>query len=417
MLKFFSILVLFALFAASAFFLAQSPSSPTNATLAVSDALSSTMIDTAFKRVFAPRTFIFPQDHAPHDDYKTEWWYFTGNLRDRTGRRFGYQLTFFRSALAPNTSADTNNSSDSVSKNAWKARQIFMAHFTVTDVQGNQFVSQERFSRVAQNLAGAVLSSTNTLRVWLDNWSAETSYNTNNDAASSVSVFPMRLQASSNGVSINLMLDSTRPVVLQGERGFSQKSEDAGNASYYYSLTRLPTHGTIRLASGEEFVVEGTSWFDREWSTSALSTNQIGWDWFALHFDDGRDFMFYQLRKRDGTIDAASKGVLVTADGAYRVLGKQEVECTPIGEWESPRGSTYPASWRVRIPSDGIEVVLTPLVKNQELDATLRYWEGAVGIAGTQAGKRLSGHGYVEMTGYADKARAYTSIGAARRAE
>jgi predicted secreted hydrolase len=400
MLKYFLVLFFIAV-GTGAYFLVQPRTNPTNATLAVGEAMSTNAADTAFTRVFAPRPMLFPKDHAPHEDYKTEWWYFTGNLRDRTGRRFGYQLTFFRSALAPNNHADIVNSS---SKNAWMARQIFMAHFTVTDVQNNQFTSAERFSRIAQNLAGAALSSTNTLRVWLDDWSLETTIKASNDAQGQGNIFPMRLAANNNGVSINLTLDSTKPVVLQGEKGFSQKSAEAGNASYYYSLTRLPTQGVIRLASGEEFTVEGTSWFDREWSTSALSREQVGWDWFALHFEDGRDFMFYQLRKRDGTIDTASKGVLVGQNGAYKVLHQEDVVCTPLGEWQSPTGSTYPAAWRVRIPSQELEATLTPLVKNQELDVTLRYWEGAVQIAGTQAGKRLAGYGYVEMTGYADKA-------------
>lgn len=400
--RFFLFTFVILLLCTGAYFLAQPQKTTIQATLAVSDALGNHAADTVYTRAFAPRPFLFPTDHASHNDYKTEWWYFTGNLVSRTGQRFGYQLTFFRSALAPETQSETKDSL--LNKNAWKARQIFMAHFTVTDAEGKKFYCSERFSRVAQGLAGCELFAPNALRVSLDDWSAVSEVS-KDIKKSSTSVFPIRLKAAQNGVSINLLLDSIKPVVLQGDRGLSAKSREAGNASYYYSLTRLQTQGSIVLPSGDTVQVEGTSWFDREWSTSALSAEQIGWDWFALHLDDGRDIMFYRLRKRDGTTDAMSKGVLVERDGTYRALSENEVVCAPEGTWKSPSGVVYPGSWEVRIPNKNIVIAILPILQNQELDVTVRYWEGAVKITGTQGDKTLSGYGYVEMTGYGDNGR------------
>ncbi len=390
---------------AAAYFLAQPSRADVQGSIAVSEALgSNASIDAAYKRVLAPRPFVFPNDHAPHNDYKTEWWYFTGNLQTRTGRRFGYQLTFFRTALAPNFSPDSSNKNanknadKNADKNAWKARQIFMAHFTITDVETGKFYSFEKFSRVANGLAGCELDSTAHFRVWLHDWSA---FSDSNKPKNS-SIFPLRLHAAEQGVELDLLLDSIKPVVLQGDNGFSQKSEDVGNASYYYSLTRLQTQGIVRLVGTDSAQVTGTSWFDREWSTSALSKQQVGWDWFALHFDDGREFMFYQIRRNDGTSDPTSKGVLVAQNGASTTISHREAMLIPEGTWKSPLGAEYPAKWRIRLPTQNMELRLTPLLQNQELNVSVRYWEGAVKIEGTQGKTALSGYGYVEMTGYAD---------------
>ncbi|TAE31675.1 MAG: carotenoid 1,2-hydratase [Candidatus Kapaibacterium sp.] len=381
----------------AAYFLAQPSRADVQGSIAVSDALgSNASIDDAYKRVLAPRPFVFPQDHAPHDDYKTEWWYFTGNLQTRTGRRFGYQLTFFRTALAPNIAPDSLPKN--INNNTWKARQIFMAHFTITDVETEKFYSFEKFSRVANGLAGCKLDSTPHFRVWLHDWSASSDANKPQNS----SIFPLRLRAVEQGVELDLLLDSIKPVVLQGDKGLSAKSEDAGNASYYYSLTRLKTQGIVRLADGDSAQVTGTSWFDREWSTSALSKQQVGWDWFALHFDDGREFMFYQIRNKNGQSDPTSKGVLVAQNGSSTTIFRREVILTPEGSWKSPQGGEYPATWNIRLPAQNMEFRLTPLVQNQELNVSVRYWEGAVKIAGKQGNTVLSGYGYVEMTGYAD---------------
>lgn len=333
-----------------------------------------------YARAFAPRPFVFPADHGPHPEYRQEWWYFTGNLATPEGRRFGFQLTFFRTALTP---APAERAS------AWAADQAYMAHFTLSDIEAGRFHAFERFSRAALGLAGA---SAQPFRVWLEDWSAQ---GTGDDAA-----LPMRLRAAQDGVAIDLILDSLKPPVLQGDRGLSQKGPAPGNASYYYSLTRMPTRGTVRIGS-ESFQVEGSSWMDREWSTSALSGDQVGWDWFALQLSDGRELMYYQLRRRDGSADPFSSGVLVQADGAGRRLAPQEVELGVAGHWQSPRtGVRYPSRWTIHIPAEELELEVVPRLAGQELDLAVRYWEGAVQARGTARGRPVTGQGYVELTGY-----------------
>lgn len=332
-----------------------------------------------YAKALAPRPFTFPADHGPHPEFKTEWWYYTGNLAAADGRRFGYQLTFFRIALAPEPIPRTS---------AWGTSQLTMAHFAVTDVDGKRFLSAERFARNALGLAGAQAAP---FRVWLEDWQASGPQQT----------FPMTLQAATDQVAIDLTLEAVKPLVLQGEQGLSRKSAEAGNASYYYSLTRMPTRGTLRLGR-EEFPVAGHSWLDREWSTSALAPDQAGWDWFALQLDDGLELMYYQLRRKDGSIDPASAGVWVDRDGNSRLLSQGDVSLEIGNTWPSPRGGSYPASWRLRVAQENLNLSFEPLLADQELDVTIRYWEGAVKISGERAGKPVSGYGYVELTGYAE---------------
>lgn len=332
-----------------------------------------------YAKALAPRTFAFPADHGPHPEFKTEWWYYTGNLAAVDGRRFGYQLTFFRIALAP-TAAERPS--------AWGASQVSMAHFAVTDAAGKRFFNAERFARNALGLAGAQAEP---FRVWLEDWQASAAQGS----------FPMRLQAASDEVAIDLVLEPGKPVVLQGEQGLSRKSTEAGNASYYYSLTRMPTRGSLRLGE-EEFQLTGHSWLDREWSTSALAADQVGWDWFALQLDDGFELMYYQLRRQDGSADPASAGVWVRPDGRGQGLRQEDLTLEVTRTWSSSRGGRYPAGWRLHLPQQHLELTIEPLLADQELDATIRYWEGAVKISGERAGKPVIGYGYVELTGYAE---------------
>lgn len=332
-----------------------------------------------YLRAFDPRPLRFPQDHGPHPGYRTEWWYFTGNLEGEGGRHFGYQLTVFRIALAPKVPERPS---------AWGARDIYMAHFALTDVDGKRFHDFERFSRAALDLAGA---KGDPFRVWLEDWSI---------AAEGEGTFPLRLRAAEGDVSVDLRLEGGKPVVLQGEEGLSRKSGDPGNASYYYSLTRMPTAGTVRVG-GESFPVRGFSWLDREWSTSALGKGDVGWDWFALQLSDRREIMFYRLRRKDGSASPWSAGTLVEADGRVRRLPVNAVEIREIARWTSPDGrASYPSRWNFRVPSAGISLEIEPWLADQELQVTVRYWEGAVRISGESGGKRVTGNGYVEMTGY-----------------
>jgi predicted secreted hydrolase len=335
--------------------------------------------DAGFRKALSPRAFEFPADHGPHPEYRNEWWYITGNLDSSGGRRFGFELTFFRFALARELPELDS---------AWRSNQVYIAHLAVTDADGNRFFTSERYSRGAAGLAGAEAAP---LRVWIDDWQlrAEETSQT------------WRLVASAEDMSIDLELVAMKPPVLNGVDGLSQKSSDAGNASYYYSITRLDTEG-ILTAANEEYSVSGLSWLEREWSSSALAGDQVGWDWFALQLDDGRDLMFYNIRRAGGEQDVHSAGTLVRADGSAYPVNRSDIEITVQDTWESPAGGRYPSKWTIVLPKEDLHLTITPVIANQELFTTVRYWEGAVDVTGESRGEKINGRGYVELTGYAD---------------
>ncbi|MDQ3263860.1 MAG: carotenoid 1,2-hydratase [Myxococcota bacterium] len=353
----------------------------TGGTLNVSELLGEADA-TGFDRAIGSRTFDFPRDHGPHPGYRTEWWYFTGNLEAADGRAFGYQLTFFRSALAPEPAADAGRAS------RWGTRQVFMAHFALTDVAGNRFFATERFSRAALGLAGAQATP---FRVWLEGWNA---------TATGDDFLPLRLHAETEEVALTLTLGTAKPVVLQGDGGLSQKGAAPGNASWYYAFTRMPSQGELQL--GNEVVpVRGESWMDREWSTSALAPGLVGWDWFALHLANGYDLMLYQLRTQTGQADPFSAGTLVAPDGAAVHLAASEFGLEPLSFWTSPRsGTRYPIRWRVTIPGHAVALTVEAAIPDQELDVSVRYWEGSVRVEGTFSSAAVAGRGYLELTGY-----------------
>ena len=335
-----------------------------------------------FSKAVDKRKFIFPDDHGPHPDFRTEWWYFTGNLTSEDNRKFGYQFTIFRTALSkekPERNTD------------WNSNQIYMAHFAVTDIDGNKFYFDEKFSREGNNLAGA---QANPFKVWLEDWQI-----IQVDDRTTFDLPVTGIRAKTGKAEINFIVEAVKPFVLQGDEGLSQKGKQPGNASYYYSYTRLKTEGKIIL-EGKEFSVNGFSWMDREWSTSALSEDQAGWDWFALQLNDNTEIMYYQMRKSDGTPDAFSKGVLVNKDGTSQLIKKDDVILNVNEYWESPTGEKYPSGWRLRIPEKEIEINITPAIKNQLMDVAVRYWEGSVKIEGMKNGNAINGRGYVELTGY-----------------
>lgn len=340
--------------------------------------------DAGFAKVLAPRRFSFPADHGPHPEYRTEWWYFTGNLDTARGRHFGYQLTLFRIALTAKSAER---------KSAWAASQIYMGHFAVTDVAAGRFHAFGRFSRAALGLAGAQVGpEIGPFRVWLEDWQVQ---------GQGPEALPMHLRAAQGSVAVDLTLNSAEAPVLQGEQGLSRKSAEPGNASYYYSLTRMPTSGVIRIGT-QAFEVRGSSWMDREWSTSALAKDQVGWDWLALQLSGDRELMFYRLRRRDGSADLVSAGSLVIADGSMRRLAASDVQIEVLEHWRSPRGVRYPSRWRLRVPLQQLDLTITPYLSDQELDVGVRYWEGAVRIAGTAGSQPVTGSGYAELTGYGD---------------
>ena len=368
----------------------QAPSPPT-APIAVAQRMAAPP-DPGFARALVPRPFVFPDDHGAHPAFATEWWYFTGNLQDDAGRPFGYQLTLFRIGLRPGTApADS----------AWRSHQLYMAHLAISDIADRRHHSAERFSRAAAGLAGAHVSP---LAVWLGPWSIH---------STGERTFPLRLRAQSEGFALDLQIErGPKALVPQGERGLSRKGAAPGNASYYYSLTRLPTRGELRIGE-RRHTVSGNSWFDREWSSSALAADQAGWDWFALQLDDGRDLMFYRMRGTDGKAQRFSNGVLVDAEGQAQRLDAAQVDVTPDYFWRNEDGVGYPLGWHLRVPAHGLDLRIRARFDDQEMRHAVRYWEGAVGVSGSHAGV-----GYLELSGYGQRPQdGATSLSEERHAD
>ncbi|MEM6640017.1 MAG: lipocalin-like domain-containing protein [Pseudomonadota bacterium] len=332
-----------------------------------------------FARATTVRDFAFPADHGAHPRFRTEWWYLTGHLRDTNNRHFGMQLTFFRFALPP--SAERRSGS-------MASDQLWMAHAAITDTDGNAFYTAERLQRGALGMAGVTASP---FRVSLDDWSM---------ASTGETLFPMALKAGTDQFSLDLTAKRGKPLVLQGDRGLDAKGAEPGNASYYYSYTRLPATGRVSIA-GTNHEVAGTIWMDREWSTSVLGDNVEGWNWFALQLDNGHDLMVYRLRQKDGSTSPFSGGVVVDPAGnVIARLSAEQIALEPIASWTSPvSGARYEVSWQLGIEDLNIALQLTPVIENQELNLTVRYWEGALNVAGSYDGSEVGGMGYAEHAG------------------
>jgi predicted secreted hydrolase len=334
-----------------------------------------------FERAQAPRIFDFPADHGAHPGFRSEWWYFTGNLAAADGRHFGFQLTFFRFALTPGAAERAS---------AWATNQAWMAHLTVTDSAGRRFHTAERLARGALGLAGAEALP---FRVWLGDWEATA-------AESGVDIYPLRLSAHDEDVAIDLTLTSAKPLVLQGENGWDRKEPEPGNASYYYSYTRLIARGELNIG-GAAVDVSGSAWMDREWSSSALGPDLAGWDWCALQLSDGSELMLYRLRRKDGRASSFSKAAVIGPDGERRSYGAGEFSFEPRRWWTSPRTKVkYPVAWSIAIPAEDLSLEIEPRLDDQELDLTVRYWEGAVSASGRARSGALRAEGYLELAGY-----------------
>jgi len=371
-----------------------------------------------FARADAVRPFEFPRDHGPHPAFRHEWWYFTGHLQAADGEQFGFEVTFFRIALAPPRSAAGLIEGGGIEgASRWRARQIYVAHFAITDIGRRTFHSAQRFARDALGLAGAQAAP---LRVWLGDWSVaapghaaaapdrQAAVPAHAGAApdhAAADVYAGNsgkswiLYAADSAYGLTLLLHPISPPVLNGDRGLSIKSNEPGAASYYYSIPRLGTHGKL-VRGGRAIEVSGTTWLDREWGSGSLGPHQEGWDWFALQLADGSALMYYALRDRGGARDPHSAGTWVDPAGRAHPLSGADVRIDVLDHWESPRGGRYPSRWRVRVDSIGLDIVVTPALADQELHTTPRYWEGDVEVSGIQGGRPASGRGYVELVGY-----------------
>jgi predicted secreted hydrolase len=337
-----------------------------------------------FKRALPGRTFSFPQDHFSHPEFKTEWWYYSGHLNDQEKRAYGYQLTFFRTGLK----RETKNQ-----KSKWAIQNLYFAHLALTDESSKKFQYREKIHRGSLGEAGA---SDRAFRVWIEDWFLE---------GKGPAMREHFLKAGNRNLGIELALTPEKKSVIHGQNGISQKAEGEGYASHYYSITRLKTEGKVFLKD-REFPVLGTSWMDHEFGSAQLRDYQVGWDWFSIQLENGTDLMLYQLRHRDGKIDPYSSGTIIFSDGSQRHFPLKEFQIEVLEQWKSKKsGATYPSGWRIRVPRDRIELLLTPTVKDQELitEASTRvtYWEGSVRIEGKYGNIPVKGLGYVELTGYA----------------
>ena len=352
----------------------------------VSDVLNSEA-DAGFAHALEPMTLQFPRDHGAHPEYQIEWWYYTGNLHTDDGKAFGYQLTFFRFALTPQMPERTSH---------FATNQVYMAHFAITDAANNEYFCFERRSRGAGGLAGA--AGDPTYKVWLEDW-----------FATEVEPGVMRLYVPSTSDSIemepqiglSLNLRQTRPPILQGNRGLSQKGPEPGNATYYYSLVGLETTGEVTI-NGKTIAVSGISWMDHEFGTSFLPEGFVGWDWFSLQLDNDLTLMLYCLRRSDQSCDPQTlEGTLIYPDGGQLRIGTKDFTLTSTRQWTSPEsGATYPSGWQITFPELNISLQVEPLIPNQEFRASFTYWEGAVQVRGQIDSAAVNGRGYVELTGY-----------------
>lgn len=316
----------------------------------------------------------FPRDYFSHPEYQTEWWYYTGNLHASDGRKFGFELTFFRQGVSREVRPT----------NVWDVQDVWLAHLALSDIDGGHFFHSERLNRGGAGIAGADQAQR---RVWNGNWQVRWT-----DRGE-------RLEAVSDRVEFHLTARSEKPLVIHGIDGISQKSEGTGKASHYFSETRLRTSGAVIL-DGRKYLVDGLAWMDHEFFTHQLASNQSGWDWFSLQFDDGSELMLYRLRLKDGTVDPYSSGTYVDAQGRTKHLRLDDFALTPGKLW-----TKYPLAWTIRVPSLSLEMSLATRLPQQELAGTNKasptYWEGAIEVVGSKQGNAVKGVGYLEMTGYA----------------
>ncbi|KPN89976.1 lipocalin-like domain-containing protein [Pseudomonas nunensis] len=316
----------------------------------------------AFTPVVPGRVFSFPADHGPHDGFRIEWWYVTANLKDDKGQEFGVQWTLFRSALKATPEVP-----------GWGNQTIWLGHAAVTSATAHH--AAERYARGGVGQAGVNVAP---FKAWIDDWRF------------SGPLADMQLSARDKGFSYQLRLVSSRPLVLQGDKGFSQKSEQ-GQASYYYSQPFFQANGSLEI-DGKTYTVSGPAWLDREWSSQPLTANQSGWDWFSLHLDSGEQVMLYRMRQKDGAPYVT--GTWIDAQGQTQLLHGDDISLTP-GDTAKVAGHSMPVRWSIKIPGKHLDITTTALNPNAWMNLRIPYWEGPVRLSGSHAGQ-----GYLEMTGY-----------------
>jgi predicted secreted hydrolase len=332
----------------------------------------------------------FPEDHGPHSRYRTEWWYYTGNVSDKDGLTFGFQLTFFRSRIS-DEALDTQKWSEEVSP--WRTQQLLLGHAALTEISEKKHHQAEQMARQAIDIAGASQKGDQTY-VFLKNWSLE--------------LMPQNhiISVDARDFSFEFVLVPIKKPVLHGDLGYSRKGRQVESASCYYSFTRLKAQGNIRVGS-KNFEVDGFAWMDHEFSTNPLEPDLVGWDWFSIQLDNHTELMAYFLRKDDGTFSDASSGTFVKASGESIRLTIKNMNLKTNNTWKSNQtGGIYPSQWRLQIPQLKLELIIKAIVADQEMKTPettgVDYWEGSVSVEGFQNGHSVSGKGYTELTGYTE---------------
>ncbi len=351
-----------------------------------------------FARADIVRPFVFPLDHGPHERFRSEWWYLTMSLENADGARFGVQFTTFRQALRAEGESGATSAGPSSLNQSWNqsGSQLYLAHMAVTDVDAKLHLEAERLSRAHPELAGA---RADPFRVWVDGWSlsaVEGSEGAESGGAE-FSLPPLALQARADRFDVQLSLLPAKELVLQGDRGLSPKGP--GQASYYYSMTRIAARGTLRVGE-QTHQVTGNAWLDREWSTSLLSSRQQGWDWFGLQLDGNEELMVFQLRRKDGSRDPYDQGLWVDPNGGTKWLKAEDFDLQPLRYWRDDSGVSWPVKWRlkVRLPSGVRHYEIEAAVADQRMDTLITYWEGLVRVVDDEG--TMKGSGYMELTGY-----------------
>ncbi len=341
-----------------------------------------------YRQVTGPCALSFPVDHGPHPGYRTEWWYYTGNLTAAGGQAFGFQLTFFRTRLKPPAGRRTWPQPAS----PWRTDQIYMAHAALTDISGGRHLQSEKISRPVLSMAGAEHKDA-TWKIFIGSWEAI------------LSPGGHRLRAEADGFSLDLDLTPVKPLVLHGRGGYSRKGRTPERASCYYSFTRLRAAGAISIG-GSSHRVQGQAWMDHEFSTAPLAPDTAGWDWFSLQLSDQSEVMVFVLRQSDGTYSPASGGTYVSPTGDTRALHSADIHLQPLAHWTSPHtGGRYPAQWKLVLNPLDCVLTVTAATADQEMrtprSTNVDYWEGSVRAKGIKDGRTVEGVGYAELTGYA----------------
>ena len=344
--------------------------------------------ETTYYHVTRPCNLSFPDDHGMHPGYRTEWWYYTGNLRASTGEKFGFQMTIFRSQISP-PGAEKNWPNPA---SQWRSQNIFLGHAAVSNITEQKHIFDEQWCREMIGIAGVSQNKSGTTRIYLKNWLIV------------IDEKRHKIRVQSNQFAFDLKMRSLKPVVLHGDRGYSRKGELDENASCYYSYSRLMTDGTL-VYKDQTYAVSGSSWMDHEFSTAPLQKNIVGWDWFSLQFSDNTELMVFLLRQTEKSIHPASSGSYIDEDGTKKQLTHKDFKIKVLDNWRSPQsGASYPSKWQLFISDMDMIITITSNINNQEMvtseSTDVIYWEGSVAITGYKRSHDISGVGYVELTGY-----------------